>query len=51
MANITRARTGTLLRALFEILLKHPEGMRASEAVAATADAVEMTDYEAGCLC
>lgn len=48
MPKVTKARTGVLIRKLFEILLAHPDGMRASAALLALADAVEMTEYEAG---
>lgn len=48
MANVTKARTGVLIRKLFEILLAQPDGMRASEALTVLAKAVELTDYEAG---
>jgi hypothetical protein len=33
MAEITRKRTGELLRKLFEILIQHPEGLRAATAL------------------
>lgn len=48
MANVTRPRTGELLRKLFEILMKHPEGLTARNALERLAAVVEMTDYEAG---
>lgn len=48
MADVTKARTGQLIRKLFEILLAHPDGMRASEALAALASQVQLTTYEAG---
>lgn len=48
MANVTKARTGVLIRKLFEILRTQPDGMRAAEALAALANAVRMTEYEAG---
>jgi restriction system protein len=48
MANVTRRRTGELLRKLFEILLQQPDGMAAKDALAALAQAVTLTDYEAG---
>lgn len=48
MPNVTKARTGVLIRKLFEILMAHPEGMRASEAIAKLAGSVEMTPYEEG---
>jgi restriction system protein len=48
MANVTRRRTGELLRKLFEILLAHPGGLRASEALSTLANAVTLTEYEKG---
>jgi restriction system protein len=48
MAEVTRRRTGELLRKLFEILLQHPEGMQAKDALAALAGAVQLTEYERG---
>jgi restriction system protein len=35
VANVTKARTGHLIRTLFEILVAHPDGMRAAEALGA----------------
>ena len=48
MANVSKARTGVLIRTLFEILMAQPEGMRASDAMTALANSVQMTAYEAG---
>jgi len=48
MAEITRRRTGELLRKLFEILIKNPEGLKAGIALEQLADAVTLTAYEAG---
>lgn len=48
MAEVTKARTGQLIRKLFEILLNHPDGLRASEALATLASQVQLTPYEAG---
>ena len=48
MAEITRKRTGELLRKLFKILLGEPEGMKGSAALSALARQVTMSDYEAG---
>lgn len=36
------------MRKLFELLIAQPDGMRASEALAALANAVTLTPYEAG---
>jgi len=48
MAEITRRRTGELLRKLFEILLREPEGLQARLALERLAGAVSLTEYEAG---
>lgn len=48
MAQITNKRIGELVQALFRILEKQPEGMKAKEALAALANSVTLTDYEAG---
>ena len=48
MAEVTRRRTGELLRKLFEILLVHPEGLQARDALSAVAAKVELTEYEKG---
>jgi len=48
MAEITRQRTGELLRKLFEILKEYPEGLKASDALARLASSVQLTTYEAG---
>lgn len=48
MAEVTRRRTGELLRKLFEILMTKPDGMRAKEALAALVSTVKLSDYEAG---
>lgn len=48
MADITIKRTGEIVRNLFDILIKHPEGMRAHEALAAVADSLTLNEHEAG---
>lgn len=48
MPEITIPRTGAHLRKLFEILLIHPDGLQAGEALNKLAAAVVMTPYEAG---
>ena len=48
MAQITNKRLGELVQTLFRILEKQPEGMKATEALAALADSVTLTEYEAG---
>ncbi len=46
MANVTRRRTGELLRKLFEILLAEPDGLRGKEALTRLEKAVALTPYE-----
>jgi restriction system protein len=48
VANITTQRTGELVQQLFRILQQYPDGLKAREALAALADAVTLTEYEAG---
>lgn len=48
MAEITRKRTGELLRTLFEILKQYPDGLKANHALAQLAASVEMTPHEKG---
>lgn len=48
MADVTKARTGELMRTLFGILIAHGEPMRASDALKALEQAVTLTPYEAG---
>jgi len=48
MGDTNRRRMGELVRKLFEILLDHPEGMAAKEALSAVAAAVQMTEWEKG---
>lgn len=48
MADVTKARTGQLIRTLFQILIPQTEGMRAADALKALEQAVELTHYEAG---
>ena len=47
MAEVTRRRTGELLRELFYILMAAPEGVQASAALQALASKVQLTPYEA----
>ncbi len=47
MAEITRRRTGELLRELFSLLMAAPSGMQASAALQALAERVTLTPYEA----
>jgi restriction system protein len=48
MPEITRRRTGEMLRELFAILMPVPEGMQAREALAALEDRLTLSDYEKG---
>jgi restriction system protein len=48
MAEITRKRTGELLRKLFQILMQYPEGLAAGEALKKLAASVKLSEYEAG---
>lgn len=48
MPEVTRKRTGELLRTLFAILLENPDGMQAKDALAAVRLKVKLTPYEAG---
>jgi restriction system protein len=48
MAEVTRKRTGELLRKLFQLLMEHPEGMQAQVALKALENAVTLTEYEKG---
>lgn len=45
---ITRERTGLLLQALFKVLLEHPEGLAARDALETVASRVQLTEHEAG---
>ena len=47
MAEITRRRTGELLRELFNILMAEPDGVQASAALQALAARITLTPYEA----
>lgn len=48
MPEITRRRTGEMLRALFELLMPLPEGMQARDALAALENRLTLSPYEAG---
>jgi len=48
MPEITRRRTGEMLRALFEVLIPLPEGMRAREALSALEKRLTLSEYEKG---
>lgn len=46
MAEITKRRTGELIRKVFEILLQHPDGLPAKEVLEQVEKAVSLTDFE-----
>jgi restriction system protein len=48
MAEITRKRTGELVRIVVELLLEKPEGMPAQEILDHIPRAIELTEYEKG---
>src|SRR3990172_2414562 len=48
MAEVTRRRTGELVRKLFEILMSHPDGLQAREALDQLRAQIQLTDYEKG---
>ncbi len=48
MPEVTRKRTGELLRKLFEILMMHPDGMPARQALDELESKVQLTEYERG---
>ena len=48
MPGITNRRQGELLRAAFDVLIKHPEGLPGREVLAQMAQSVEFNEYELG---
>lgn len=48
MPKLTKARVGSLLRTLVEVLLDHPSGLPAKIALGMLAERVELTPYELG---
>jgi len=46
MAEITARRRGELVRAVFEVLLHHPDGLPAKNVLKQVEDKIELTDYE-----
>ena len=48
MANVTRERTGEILRILFGILLENPEGIQAKTALSELQQKLVLSEYEAG---
>lgn len=48
MAEVTRKRTGELIRKLFSILIANADGMQARDALATLRGQVTLTDHEKG---
>ena len=48
MAEITRHRTGSIIKTVFEILLEHPEGIQARDVVKESQARMTLTEYELG---
>lgn len=46
MAEITRRRVGEIVRAVFGILLEHPEGLRAKDVLAQLEHSLKLSDFE-----
>ena len=46
MAEISRKRSGELVRRVFSILMDHPEGMHAKDVLQALENSVTLTDFE-----
>jgi restriction system protein len=46
MAEITRKRTGEIVRKVFEVLLQHPEGMRAKDVLAELEKLMTLSEFE-----
>jgi restriction system protein len=46
MAEMTRKRMGEIVRAIFGVLLNHPEGLRAKDAIARAEKTLSLTDFE-----
>lgn len=46
MAEITRERTGTLIRTVLEVLMENPEGLQARDVLAEVERRVELTPFE-----
>jgi len=49
MAEITTRRTGEIVRSIFEVLMKHPEGLAAREVLEAVEKKLPLTEFEKGC--
>lgn len=46
MAEITRERSGTLIRKVFEVLKDHPDGLQARKVLAEVENQVALTPFE-----
>lgn len=46
MTALGKKRRGELLRAVFDVLADHPDGIQAKDALAEVEDRIELTDYE-----
>lgn len=46
MAEITARRRGELVRAVFKVLLNHPDGLPAKDVLKHVEDAIDLTDFE-----
>ena len=46
MAEVTKERRGEIQRATLEVLVEHPEGIQAKDAIALVADRLTLSDYE-----
>src|SRR5829696_7433542 len=47
MPEVTRKRTGELVRGVFQVLLPNPDGLRAKDVLSQLASLVPPTDFEA----
>ena len=48
MAVLDKKRRGELLRAVFDVLADHPDGIQAKDALAEVEKRIELTDQEKG---
>lgn len=48
MAEVTRRRQGELIRSLFGILSRYPEGLPAKDALQALRNAISLSEFEQG---
>lgn len=48
MAELSTERAGQMMRAVFDVLLPHPEGLPAREVIAKAERALDLTDFERG---